>query len=485
VIVLEALKSRDGAIYLGGAALSLLITLLIAISTARACVLQWELREAVQAFSQGSGDASKLLGNLRQRGAGDADTQATVRVLLGAYNYDRALRNPQLLETAGRLFEEALQLQAGRASAAVGLACVQLTRADVKDRDARARDADATISELERNLGAGEGSPDVEYLRGAAFILQGKLDDAIRKLDDPNPSQAPSQEGSAARAWNLGVAELLRGNPRAVESFALGFQQRSFAGYREFSNDDPEAGAPPPGRDADADRLLVLAYRVSLTQRPQDPAELRERCQRVRALMSSYSRGPGGLGQGQVGPYLPHRDLLAPVHNAVGIGWFNAGDFAAAAQQFGYAVKRSDQREPLYLLNEGWSHYQAAQQIEPKDADRKRDRDAHLKEAADAFRAVIKLLGNQQGREGTVRLARCNVGAILLQMGSARDAARELENLCAGDAAELSWRAQLGALYDHAGDKRRALESYRKAVSLGHPDSAQIEERIAVLEGRR
>ena len=122
MIVLDALKTREGSLYLAGAAVTALVTVMTAVSTLTTYQEQQEIREAVLAFSQGSSTARSLLGELRSSDAGDESTRAAIRVMLGSYNFDRAHSNPQLLDTAEKLFEEALQIDPGRPSAAVGLA---------------------------------------------------------------------------------------------------------------------------------------------------------------------------------------------------------------------------------------------------------------------------------------------------------------------------------------------------------------------------
>ncbi|RMG10165.1 MAG: hypothetical protein D6731_17980 [Planctomycetota bacterium] len=480
MILQEAVKSREGLAYLGGAALTGLVAVLLAVDTLTSYLHQWELREAVQAFAQGKGEAGRLLGSLRDEDAGDDYERATVRVLLGSHNLRRAHRDARLLDAAERLFAEALEIDSENTAAAVGLACARLRRAEAKEPEARARDAAAAVAEL-RSHAADPKQPDVRYLEGASLILQGDVSAALEALDDPDPSEAPSLEGSGARLWNLGVAELLAGGATAFEPFALGYALRPHPIPRETS-DEPLPSDADPGRPADAPRLLRLAYTVCLG-RPGNAEGLRDRCRRAARLMVPFARG--APRRGQAGRFLPHRELLPELDNALGLAYFRAGELEAAVKRFEQASFGAGGREPLYLLNLAWACAQRAAALGAAGDPKLRNKVFELYgKAGKSYEKVCSLLAREEGRQDTVRLARTNAAAAYLAAGDPRQALAVYARYAAGDPDEAQRERDLGVLSERARKRREAIRHYEAAIAAGHPEAGELDIRLRLLRGR-
>jgi tetratricopeptide (TPR) repeat protein len=483
MLIKEAIQTREGAAYVAGTAVLGLITVLTLVNTVTSYKAQWKLRDAVLDFEQGKRTARKKLGALRSADKGDRDSRATVRVMLGAYNYQRSHKDPELLNTAEKLFDEALSVDPERTSAAVGMICVRLAKAEVKARDARVRDAKQAESELDRLVGSGAAIPDVEYLRGATLLLQGRADKAIKKLDDDSPSEAPSREGQAARFWNLGVAKLLDQRPDAYQAFALGYMLRPVRIPSEF---EPKKSEPkdkkddaPPDRRGEAPKILETTYRVCLNLKSSNSEELKARCDDVVRYLHGFSRGASALGKGQLGRFAPHRTRNHVLRNALGLANFKAGDFDAAATQFGKASSAVRGREPLYVLNLARALLSQAQEFEAKDAKRRKET---LAKAAKAFEDVCVMLDKRKGREGTIRQARTNAAVTRGLYGDHKQAYEVYKRYITNDPNKADVQRDLGALADRAGRKGLALRHYRKAIGLAHPDADSLADRVGALE---
>ncbi len=465
-MIADALRSREGQLYLAGAALAFLLAGLLLVSTVRQVEHEAAMAEAVEAFAQGRSEAGPLLRELRGRLPDDV----TVRVLLGVYELRRA-RDLAGLDTARLLFEEALERDRARTSAVVGLLATRLRMAALLAPEARAAAA-ADVVSLARELGRDTYEPrhpDLLTAEGAALVLAGRAAEALPLLEDPAPGGLlPSREGAGARHQALAAARLLLRRAGAIEPAALAQASR-------WAEDAPEDAAPADVPDGDPGRLLALAYRVELADprlEPSDLEALAARCARAEALLPSSParRGPPQLNA-------PPPALLAGVYNALGIGWYRAGRHAEAVAAFERASDQVRGREPIYLLNLAQARYRAGLAAPTEGPERAR----LLGASVDAYTRLAELLEGQEGREGTLVLAMTNAAAIALAKGDARQARNVYARFAKRHPSEVIGVRDLAVLEDHC-RSRRAPELYRRALELQHPDAERIQARLRTYE---
>lgn len=470
-MITDALRTREGSLYLGGAALVLLLDAFLLLSTINAFMAQEESQEAVQQFYRNEASAKGKLRALRD--AGDP----TASVLLGAWLYERAT-TPEQLETAQRCFEGALTLEPGRNSAAVGLAAVKLRlgeSGDVKKRRAAAGDAETALQQA--NDG---GHPDVAYLKGAIAIFRGKHQAAIEILEK-DPEVAPSLEGLGARHWNLGVARTLARRNDAFEAQALGYLLRRWPIPAEFTRELPE----DPRRRGEPEKLLLLSIQLSLadpSSKPADKASLLKRCEAAKRLCELVFSPGRGMSGGQRGRFLPHSTRVPVMFNAIGVGYYRAEEFELAQAMFERASKGRADQEPLYLLNMGQAAWKAAQSKKVGSTERQE----LLDKAEFGFTRVAEMLGTQKGREAQVRLALTNACVVMLQTKSKVTPAVHLFKAYQKQhPSQAEWNRNMGVLWDHAGQGARCMPYYRKAIELGHKDIEQMQSRLGHWEARQ
>ena len=470
-MIRDALLSREGSMYLGAAALVLLIDVLLVVSTYRAYERQWDLRDAARAYAQGTGDAADALLRAREQSAADPSPS----VLLGGYELERAT-DAARLESAKLLFEEARELAPGRTSAVLGLIATRLRLAELRGLDELAKEA-AAVERLLADVDDTE-HPDVQGMKAALLLVQGKAEDALLLLEE-DLRRAPGLAGSAARAWNLGIARILARRGAAFEGAAMSQVLRR----RPL----PRAARASAGEDEGEDELdpetqvLVTAYRMGLADpgtQPADEASLTARCELAAKLIGARYHRPASTER--QGRFLPRQAELPGVLNALGLGWFRLGRFVEARAAFAEASRTAREREPLYLLNQGQAAYQAGLAAAQGSPERKK----LLKDASDSFERVCALLDKQKGREVMLTLAATNAAAILLQNEDPRGAAAVLGRHEEAHPSRVTWLRDMGALEDHQG-RRQCAPYYREAIELGHPDAPLLRERLLRYEGGR
>ncbi|MBX3468019.1 MAG: hypothetical protein KF878_14190 [Planctomycetes bacterium] len=465
MVPIEAVKSREGLAYLGGAALAFLISALLIAGGIERYLTEDALREAVQAYHRDAPDARAKLVELKDARPGDAST----RVLLGCFELERA-EDADRLGVAERLFEEALGLEPGRTSASVGLAAARLRLAALKAAEGRAREA-ASVGELIDRSGLDASDPDVVALRAGMEVLRGRPEQALQLLSSP-PRTTPSRAGQGAWHWNRAAAAILARDGDALEAALPAYLLRRLPLPAESQND-------PNGPPGDAARLLTMAYRVSLADpaaRPPTTEALTQRLERAAAAATLRAGGSGLLR----GRYLPPGREEAAVQNALGMAQARLERWADAAESFEQA-SRANPEEPLYMLNMALARRRQAEGIDA--ATDAKGRTAAFQRAGEAFRRLCESLAGKEGREATRVLAATSGASALLAGGDVRGAIVLYRTHSTGHPNPAEQARDLGALLDHAKDKA-CVDEYRRAISLNHPETAALERRVRVRSRR-
>jgi tetratricopeptide (TPR) repeat protein len=461
MIPLEALKSKEGIAYLGGAVASFLLAALLLVGGVERYLEEDTLRDAVAAYHQDDNQARALLLEAKQKRPLDASPL----VLLGAYELEHA-DDPERLAAAEKLFEDARGLDPTRPSATLGLAAVRLREAAAKAKEGRAQDA-AAVLDLLNKAGLDPKQPDVAALVAAAEVLRGRAPQALDVLDKTAQDVVPSREGEAAWHWNRAVAAVLCRRASAMEAAFPAFLLRRLP--------MPIEGADPQAPPADPSKLLALAYRVSLADPgalPADEKDLSRRADLARKVLQRLSGGSTGLR----GRLLPTGTDEGIVLNALGLAYFRAKRFDDAARAFDEATHAPGcQLEPLYVMNLAEARYRAALAMD--DEKQAKEKNVALQQAAETYKRVAEMLTGKAGREATRTLAATNAAAIYLQAGKTNYAMMTYKQLSDTHPNAAQRARDLGALMDQ--DNRGVcVEEYKKAIALNHPDSQAMERRI-------
>ena len=456
-------RSTIALAYLAGAAVVLLITIPVGLSTFQGILAEDRALAAVEAFHQRSPEARTLL--RKWRDAGDP----TASVFLGSLELESA-NSLEKLETAQRLFQEALDAQPGRTSAVLGLVSTRLRMAELDEGADLAKAADECETLLRQ--ADDQDLPDVAYLRGTLQVLQGKVEEGVQALES-DPSVAPSAAGQGARWWNLAVGQVLLGRdplPAAARAYTLR--------PRPLPAEDAERDANDLGPDYDPARLLRAAYRFSLADpscQPSDEEALSARAdlgRRLGSLQFSSGRGRGQRG-GLVGPYLPHKRDAPEILNAIGLGLYRVGRFNEASEVFAEAAKLDRSDEVLYYLNAGHAALRAYREDKSLDEVRRKEL---LNDVQQHLERVASTLVGQKDRASLLKLAVDNRLSVLWD-SNARSGADTIRRYRKEYPSEADFERNLGAMLDWR-CKSSCLKHYERAVELGHPDSAAIQERI-------
>lgn len=468
MLPIEALRTREGAAYLGGAALAFLLAGLLAVGGVERYLQEDTLREAVRAYHRDEPAARALLVELKEARPLDA----SVRVLLGCYEVERADGDADRLGVAERLFEEARSLDPARASATLGIAVAQLKQAAMKAREGRAAQA-AAAGELLDRAGLARTDPDYVATLAGVELMRGRPEQALQLLAEA-PRGVPSRDGQLAWAWNKAVAAVLCRDGEALEPALVAYALRRLPMPIE-TNDDPAALQATP---ADAARLLTAAYRLALADPGARPATLEALAQR--AALAEQAVGVRLPGAGRLrGRFLPPGKDEAAVLNALGLALGRLDRWEEASAQFELA-SRAHPEEPLYLLNSAEGLRRQAAALE---AVNDRERKAAFRRSGETFKRLLEAIGKKEGREDTRVLAGTNGAVVFLEAGDPR-AAFSLYRNHAEDLMPAAQAARdVGALQDHM-KNFACVDKYRQAVSLNHPDSPAIEKRIRVRSRR-
>ncbi len=466
MIPIEALRSKEGAAYLGGAALSFVLAAVLLAGGIERYLQESTLREAVRAYHRDEPAARALLLELKEA----RPTDASVLVLLGCYEVERADGDADRLGVAERLFAEARGIDPTRPSATLGVAVAQLKLAAMQGKDRRAKEAGA-VAELLDRAGLDRSDPDYVATLAGAELLRGRPDQALKLLSE-EPTAVPSRAGQLAWAWNEAMAAVLRRDGGALEPALVAYALRRLPMPIEATGD---AATPP----ADAARLLTAAYKVALADPGATPATTEALAQRAALAVEAVAVRPPGKGV-PPGRFLPPGKDEAGVLNALGLALGRLDRWEEAAPHFEQA-SRAHPEEPLYLLNQAEGLRRRAASIPETSVNERR---AAYQRAAEAYRRLLESITGKEAREETRVLAATNGAVVFLEAGNARAALA----LYKQHAEELTPPAQanrdIGALQDHAGN-HACVDAYRKAVSLNHPDSPAIEKRIRVRSSKR
>lgn len=465
MIPIEALRSKEGAAYLGGAALSFVIAAVLLAGGIDRYLQEDTLREAVRAYHRDDPSARSLLLELKDARPNDA----SVRVLLGCYELERAQGDADRLGVAERLFEEARALDPSRTSATLGVAVAQLELAAMQAKERRAQEATKVAEELDR-AGLDRAHPDYVATLAGAELLRGRPDQALKLLSE-EPRGAPSRAGQVAWAWNEATAAVLCRDGAALEPALVAYALRRLPMPVEATNDP----ATPP---ADAARLLTAAYRVALADPGARPATTEALAARAALAQEAAAvrTGGGGLVKGR---FLPPGKDEAAVLNALGLALGRLDRWEEAAPLFEQA-SRAQPGEPLYLLNWAEGLRRSAAAIDETNV---RERRAAFQRAGDGFKRLLESIAGKEGREETRVLAATNAAVVLLEAGDPRGALVLYKNHAEAHMPAAQASRDIGALQDHA-KNFACTEAYRKAISLNHPDSPALEKRIRVRTRR-
>lgn len=465
MIPIEALRSKEGAAYLGGAALSFVIAAALLASGIERYLQEDTLRAAVRAYHRDDPSARPLLLELKD----SRPTDASVRVLLGCYELERADGDADRLGVAERLFEEARALDPGRASATLGVAVAQLKLAAMQAKDRRAKEAAAVIELLER-AGLDRSDPDYVATLAGAELMRGRPEQALQLLSE-EPRGVPSRLGQLAWAWNEAMAGVLCRDGGALEPALAAYALRRLPMPIETSGD---AATPP----ADAARLLTMAFRVALADPGAKPATTEALAQRVALGMEAVAVRTTGGGMMR-GRFLPPGKDEASVLNALGLALGRLDRWEEASPLFEQASKAHPE-EPLYQLNAAEGLMRRAAAID--EANVRERRDAYGR-AGEAFRRLLESITGKEAREETRVLAATNGAVAFVEAGNPRAALSLYKNHAEALTPAAQANRDIGALQDHA-KNHACVDAYRKAVSLNHPDSPAIEKRIRVRSRR-
>jgi tetratricopeptide (TPR) repeat protein len=462
LIPLDALRSREGAAYLGGAALAFTMAFLLLAQTMNRYLKEDELREAFLAAAQDRGDAKGLLEGLKQ----DYPDDPTVLVLLGNYLVDRSHLARENLDAAEKLYERALQLDPGRTSAAVGLIVARLRLCEDKTPDARQKDIEAAEQLLTSMKGIDHDHPDVVILKGSIALLRGQLA-AARGILDSEPKHLPSLAGVGALYWNRGAAALMARDPGALEHCLRAYQFRRWPLLAETRDELGEEELASPLNDPG--RLILLAYQVMLTDHTVDPETLGSRCDQG---LTALALRRGNQRFAVPGRFLPPGYDLPIVLNAVGVGLFRAKRYEEALEVFTRASGIMKDKVPEYLLNQAEAMYQAGQASEDEV-----QKARHINESANVLFKLCNLLSEQEGLEEVLEKACTNMAAMMVELDKAGNA-RNMYIRFLDEHPDPAQKARdLGVLEDRC-RARKCLEFYEEAIRLSHPDAAQIRERM-------
>lgn len=454
---IEALKSREGAAYLGGAAVAFLISGILITSGIQRYLYEDDMRAAARAFFRDEKhEAQQLLIDLKKEHPDDA----SVRVLLAALEVERGDGDDARLGVAERLYEEAQALDPSRASPVIGLAVARLKLAAMKPKEGRAQAA-AAVAEFVERSGLDRSSPDVVGLLASIDLMRGRPEQALKALSTP-PTTLLTAEGQAAWHWNLAVAAALCRDASVLEAGLTGYLLRRLPMPAEAADAEP---LPP----ADPARLLTMAYRVGLADPATKPVTKESLTARVDMANAACRLRLGGKG-GLRGRFMPPGRDEAIVWNALGIGLARLERWQEAAEAFDQAgaIARD---EPLYLLNSAEARYRHALTLDAAT------RSNPLIKAGEVYRRVCETLAGKEGREATRAMAATNGAAAYIMAGQPRPALALFRTHTDGhpDAAALA--RDLGALLDW-NNNGTCVDEYRKAISLSHPDSAALEKRV-------
>lgn len=461
---IEALKTREGIAYLGGAVVAFLISGILIVGGIQRYLYESAMREATRAFFRDEkGEAQQLLVNLKQEHPEDA----TVRVLLAALEVERGDGDDARLGVAERLYEEAQALDPTRASAVIGLAVARLKLAALKPKEGRAQAA-AAVAELIERSGIDRTSPDAIGLLAATDLMRGRPEQALKALSTP-PTTVPTAEGQAAWHWNLAVAAALCRDGSTLEAGLTGYLLRRHSMPTEAS---AEAAQGPA---ADAARVLTMAYRVGLADPATKPTTTEALTARV-AMADAACRVKLGGKSGLRGRFLPPGRDEAVVWNALGLGLARLERWNEAADAFDQAVQVAHD-EPLYLMNLADARYQHALTVDAAT------RAGPMARAGEAYKRVCEVLADKEGREAMRVLAATNGAAAYVQAGQPRPAFGMFKSHSVNHPDAAAQARNMGALLDWAGNGS-CVEEYRKAISLSHPDSAALERRARIWSQR-
>jgi tetratricopeptide (TPR) repeat protein len=468
VIPLEALRSREGAAYLGGAAVAMIAAALLTASTLLRFMHEEDLREAFGAAARDEGTAGNLLSKLRQGDPKDVD----VRVALGCIESERGEEDAARLDVADKLFAEALALDPTREAALVGQCANHLRMAMAATPEGRA----VVVDQANELLKSVPDGADHDALEAAILILRGKPQDALKKLDAPVDGPM-SLAAMRAHTWNRAVAAILMHDGRALELALPAYLMRPQQLPGEWNK--PAEAPEFTGPRTDPSRMLAAAYRVSLVGAGGAPDVMTARCAMARHALASRHEAGLGLLPGRFQP--AGRDLGAG-WNALGIALLRLGKMEEAAEAFHMAASIST--EPAYDFNYGDALYRQAMAL-PEDDPRRGNLFLTASTGYDAALNTLKRPG-QEARGATRAFAATNCAMLVYLAGSPRDAAGKLAAMDDKDFTDLGRRYRnLGAFYDMAMMGRDAVIAYKKAVELGAPDGEKMQVRIRVWEARQ
>lgn len=470
MIPLEALKNKEGAAYLAGAAVCFLISAILVATGIDRFLQEDALRGAVAAFHRDAPDARSQLVELKDA----RPTDATMRVLLGCIEVERGDGDADRLGVAERLFEEALGLDPSRASAHIGQAVARLKLGAMKPKDGRVQAAKLVAEDLDRaNLDATD--PDVIGLRAAVELMRGRNAEAL-KLLDAAPTIVPSRDGQTAWRWNRALATCLVRRRDGLEDALAAYALRRFPMLEETvqAQEVPKgAPLPPPPEVA---RLLIMAYRVALAEPNATPATAEAvlaRCELAKGAIAVRAAGGGSSLKGRFLPPTPHDAI---VFNALGMAYARLERWTDAANAFEEARRAGPKDEPLYVLNFAEARRREALALPPEQA---KQASGLLSAACEAYGRVCEMLAGKEGREATRVLAATNGAALYISMKQPQQAIGFYKGHSEGHPNAAERARNLGALLDH-GNHRGCVEEYRRAVSLSHPDSAALERRVRI-----
>jgi Flp pilus assembly protein TadD len=452
LIPIDAVRSREGAAYLGGAAVVLAITLGILTDTVTDYLAQEAHVDSVRKFLADHPTARTMLL--------EAQDDVPSLLALASFELDRSDIDEQRLEAAESYFNRAFQLDPTNTAAIMGRVIVLLRRADTRSDPAARKAAAEEAGQLLTGV-MDSSNPDVIYLQGAIDILTGDLPAAKQHLDDE--SRLATGPGMAARHWNRGVAAILAREGSALRAFMPGYLGRRWALPDMTKPDQAEKLAP---RYAPA-KMLTLAYRAALDPRAQPTGKeaLSARCDSVIAALAPTHRS--GVNRG---PYQPSGLDTAAVRNALGLALIECGRFEDAVKELTTAAGAVP-HELLYVRNLAQARYLYAESLTDPN-----ERTAALRVAARDYQRLAAQLAKQEGREEQAVLTATNAAAVMIAAGNAGGAAMSIQSVQAAYPNPANFQRDLGAVLDHAG-KAECVQHYREAIKLGHPQSRQLERR--------
>jgi tetratricopeptide (TPR) repeat protein len=453
-LISNALKTTRGLAQLGAAAAIGLLGVGLLLSTVLRRLQEQSYRAAATSLYRGEwSDARKGLLELKDARPNDA----AVRVLLGHLTLAKAdEKDPSnAYSQAITYYKEALELDPGRPSAAIGLAVARLRLADATTAaaDRKSLQEEAARALEQANAGDSNLAADVQAVRAGVAMSRGAWQDAAGLLDEIKSKGLPARESLGSYYWHKALLGLMTRDPGAVDN-----ARRAYLFWPT----------------SDCARGLALALRMACAD-PAYPTKdgLDAPARAALAKRIVEQRLAGGPKSAPGYRYALSESDRGSIFNAIGIGLVSAGELEEAKNAFAVAVDKAP-KDPVFRMNLA----EAQRMICEKPDTKLRP----FLNSAGAYEVAGDLIGDDPARTALRQMLYRNA-AIMLQMGNALGKAHEpLDKALKSGLDPKEYHRDLGILFDRGHNGAGAIEHYKEAIRLGHPESFKMEVRIERLK---